>query len=144
MTDVLMFNAPDGGEILVENGVVALSDGLETAAYLALFGGNSDDSGDAAESPLQWWGNHDELNPARKYRSRFQYLMFRLPPITSNLLRLEEAALADLQPTFEGVATNISVRCSMPAINRIAVTINFEIDGAVNTFTFTEDWGANT
>lgn len=136
-----MFNTSDGGEVLVENGIMALSDGLETAAYLALFGGNSEDSGDQAESRKQWWGNHDEPNPARQYRSRFQYLMWRLPAITSNLLVLEEAALADLQPVFEGVATSVSVRCSMPGINRLTVTINFEIDGASQEFTFTENWG---
>lgn len=142
MTDVLFFNTADGGEVEVVNGVMTLDDGWATAAYLSLFGGNSEDSGDEAEGPLQWWGNVGETDPARKYRSEFQYLLTSLPAITSNLVRLEEAAVRDLTRTFDGIADRITARASMPALNRLAVAINIEVNNVTRTFMLASAWGS--
>ena len=70
--DVALRQTVDGGEITVINGIVELDGGLETSVYLSLFGGNVDDPGDRV-SDKTWWGNYDETNPNRKYRSRLQY-----------------------------------------------------------------------
>lgn len=124
MTDVLLRQTDDGGDIVHENGLALLSEGLETAAYLSLFGGNQDDGGDAAGLRLQWWGNVDELEPVRRYRSETQKLLQALPAVPRNLLRLEQAAGRDLAWMLEtGVALEVSVAASIPAVNRIRLTV---------------------
>lgn len=124
MTDVLLRQTADGGNITVEAGLFLLSEGLETAVYLSLFGGNEQDPANA-ESDQQWWGNLGEIEPARTYRSETQYLLQALPAIPSNLLRIEQAARRDLQWMLdEGVAKSASVAASIPALNRVVVDLN--------------------
>jgi phage gp46-like protein len=123
MTDVLLRQTNDGGEITVEAGLFLLSEGLETAAYLSLFGGNEQDPGDQ-DSREQWWGNIGELVPARTYRSETQYLLRSLPAVPSNLRRIEQAAARDLQWMLDvGVAKSVSVAARIPALNRVLVDV---------------------
>ena len=63
--DVKLFQNADGGEVTVEDGVAEMSGGLETSAFLSLFGGNEDDDG-LRGSSATWWGNLDETQPARE------------------------------------------------------------------------------
>lgn len=124
MTDVLLRLAPDGGDITVDNGLVLMSDGLETAALLSLFGGNEQDPGNA-DSSQQWWGNLDQTTPARTYRSETQYLLRSLPAVPANLRRIEEAASRDLAWMLESeVATSITVAASIPALNRVRLDVS--------------------
>lgn len=126
MTDVLLRQTDDGGSITVEGGLVLLSEGLETAAYLSLFGGNEDDAADA-DTTLQWWGNLTETEPERTYRSETQFLLKSLPAIPANLRRIEQSAARDLQWMLDAsVATSIGVEATIPALNR--VRINLTID----------------
>lgn len=141
MTDVLFFHTPDGGEIDLVNGQVRLTNGDEGFVYLALFGGNADDSGDEVDKPKQWWGNVNETDPARQYRSEFQYLLRTLPLVSGNLVLFEEAAERDLARAYNGIAKLVSARCSIPAPRRIRVEINVERDGEVRAFEITEEWG---
>lgn len=141
MTDVLFFHTPDGGELDLVNGQIRLTNGYEGCAYLALFGGNSDDSGDEVDVRKQWWGNVDEPDPARQYRSEFQYLLRTLALVSGNLVLFEEAAERDLARAFGGVASLVAARCSIPAPRRIQVDINIEVDGATHAFDITEHWG---
>ncbi len=121
MTDVLLRQTNDGGEITVENGLVLMSDGYETGAYLSLFGGNQDDAGDDASARLQWWGNLDETEAASRYRCETQYLLSSgLPAVPSNLRRFEQAASRDLAWFVEtGNARSVAVSASIPALNRV-------------------------
>lgn len=122
MTDVLLRQTNDGGDITVENGLVLMSEGLETAAYLSMFGGNEDDPGEGA-TELQWWGNIGETEPARTYRSETQHLIRSLPATSGNLRRIEQAAARDLQWMIDGgVAESITVEASIPSLNRVLVS----------------------
>jgi hypothetical protein len=67
-----------------------MSGGLETSAYLSLFGGNEDDAG-LSDKTMQWWGNVG-AEQAKQYRSETQNLLKSLPLTSSNLLRVEAAA----------------------------------------------------
>lgn len=123
MTDVLLRQTNDGGDITAEAGLLAMSDGLETAAYLSLFGGNEQDPGDA-DSAESWWGNVGELEPARQYRSETQYLLRSLPAVPANLRRIEEAAERDLEWMLDsGIAKSIAVSASIPELNRVRVDV---------------------
>jgi phage gp46-like protein len=141
--DVLLCQTNDDGEINVVDGVVEMSGGLETAAYLSLFGGNEDDDG-RDNSPVTWWANLDEVDPSRQYRSETQNLLQALPATTGNLRRIEDAATRDLAWfTQNNVASSVSVVASIPGLNKIKLTINIEAVGEESSFEFVENWKAS-
>lgn len=141
--DVLLCQTNDDGEINVDNGIVEMSGGLETAAYLSLFGGNEDDDG-RADNPATWWANLDEVDPARQYRSETQNLLQALPATTGNLRRIEDAAVRDLAWfTQANVASSVAVAASIPGLNKIKLTINIEAVGEESSFDFVENWKAS-
>jgi phage gp46-like protein len=123
VTDVLLRQTQDGGDLTLEGGLFAVSDGLEAAAYLSLFGGNEQDAGgsDLTES---WWGNLTEPDPARRYRSETQHLLRSLPATPSSLLRIEQAAARDLAWMIdEGVVKTVTVAARIPELNRVQVDV---------------------
>ena len=137
--DVKLFQTDDDGEITVENGLVEMSGGLETAAYVSLFGGNEDDDG-SEDNPNNWWANLNETDPTRRYRSETQNLLQALPATTGNLRRIEDAAGRDLSWFVDlNIATSLSVSASIPGINRIKLTIDIDGDTSVE---FVENWKA--
>lgn len=140
MADVLQFNTADGGEIEILNGRPTMTNGLETAAYLSLFGGNERDGGIAADDHLQWWGNLGETEPARRYRSETQHLLRALPAITANLRRVEAAAGRDLAWMVGSVAEEVVAVAGMPGRNRVALDIRITVDGKVIPLRFEEPW----
>ena len=137
--DVILCQTPDDGEISVAAGSVAMSGGLETAAYLSLSGGNEDDDGSDG-NPANWWGNIDETQAEREYHSETQNLLQGLPATANNLRKVEDAARRDLAWMVSvGAATEIEVAATIPAINRVKLTI--DIDGD-QTLEFVENWQA--
>jgi len=144
MTDVLLFHTADGGEIEYTNGQATMSDGLSTAAYLSLFGGNERDSGSDADEPLEWWGNRGETDETRKYRSRTQSLLRSLPTTSANLQLLEEAANADLAWMIEtGIADSVAAAARITAPKRIEFDVAIVIGDETFPFTFEETWTAS-
>jgi phage gp46-like protein len=144
--DVLLFQTDNEGDINVVGGLVEMSGGLETAAYLSLFGGNEDDTGiDSNDNPLTWWANLDETDPALQYRSETQNLLQGIPATTGNLIRIEDAAKRDLAWFIEKkVASTIVVTASIPGINRIKIVIDIEARGEESSFEFVENWKVST
>jgi len=141
--DVLLFQTNDGGNITVENGVTEMSPGLETMAYLCMFGGNEDDDG-RADNPFNWWGNINENEPSKQYRSETQHLLQSLSVTTGNLRKIEDAVNRDLAVFIEQkIATSISVAVIIPALNTVSITINIEARGEETSFEFVENWKAS-
>lgn len=121
MTDVLLRQTNDGGDITIQGGLLLMSDGLETAAYLSLFGGNEDDPADT-DPTLQWWGNLLESEAARAYRSETQFLLAALPAIPANLRRIEQAVARDLKWMIDtALAQSVAVEATIPALNRVRI-----------------------
>lgn len=121
MTDVLLRQTNDGGDVTIENGLLLMSEGLETSAYLSLFGGNEDDPA-ATDTAQQWWGNLLEDEPERAYRSETQFLVASLPAVPFNLRRIEQAAARDLQWMIDtGVAQSVTVEATIPNVNRVLI-----------------------
>lgn len=137
--DVILCQTIDDGDISVENGIVAMSGGMETAAYLSLFGGNEDDDG-SDNNPANWWGNIDETQAEREYRSETQHLLQALPATANNLRRVEAAAGRDLAWFISaGAATEITVVATIPALDQLKLTIDGVGD---STLEFLENWQA--
>lgn len=138
--DVKLFQTDDDGEISVNDGIVEMSGGLETAAYLSMFGGNEDDDG-REDNPYNWWANLDETETAKQFRSETQNILQSIPATTGNLLRVEDAVNRDLAWFLENnVASSVTVSVGMPAVNRIKITIDIEANGEESSFDFVENW----
>ncbi len=141
--DVLLQQTNDNGEIEVVNGVTTMTGGFETMVYLCLFGGNEDDDG-SANNPKTWWGNLGEIDPDLRYVSETQNLLKSLPAISSNLLRIQAAAERDLAVFLnKNIASSVTVAVSIPALNRITITVDVEAEGEKSSFKFTENWEAS-
>jgi phage gp46-like protein len=125
----------------IENGVIVMTGGFETAALLSLFGGNVDDDGSASTLADQYWGNLIETLPERRLRSRTQHLLQSTPATSANLRRIEEAARLDLAWFLElNVADTVEITASIPALNRIALSVFIAARGKESNFTFTLNW----
>ena len=136
--DVLLFQTNDDGDISVTGGLVEMSGGLGTAAYISLFGGNEDDDG-LPNNVMTWWGNIVETEKSRKYISETQYLLESMPITSQNLLRIEEAAKRDLAWfKDEGVATKVEVNASILGLNMIKLVISIDQE----QYEFIENWRA--
>lgn len=144
MTDVLLFQTNDNGEIEIEDGLVTLTPGLDTAAYLSLFGGNWKDDG-SQNNRQTWWGNIGEQDPSQRYRSETQYLLGTIPAITRNLRRIEDAATRDLQWLLdESIASSLTVSASLIGLNRVKIEVIIRAEGDESQFNYTENWRAST
>lgn len=138
MTDVRLYQTDDGGEIDYVNGQAVMSDGLGTAGYLSLFGGNEEDSGLEADDLKQWWGNFSEVEPEKRYRSETQYLLNTLPLTPNALPRIEDAAKRDLAWLVDtGILSDIVVSARIPALNRIAIEVYNQLGETVFSLQYT-------
>lgn len=138
--DVLLFQTNDGGEIVINNGLTTLSNGIETATYLSMFGGNEDDD-NSQDNKFSWWGNLSENDPAKQYRSETQNLLQSIPAIPANLRRVEDAIKRDLAWFLtEGVASEITAVATLPAVNTINIKITMTTENELYNFNFNEVW----
>ena len=141
--DVLIRQTPDGGEITIEDGITEMTQSFESCVYLALFGGNKDDDG-TDDNPRTWWGNRDEDNPSRQYRSRTQNLLESIPAVPANLRRIEQAASLDLEFFItEQIASEVTVAASIPGVNKVQLSIQIGAFGRKDSFNFVENWMAS-
>ena len=138
--DVYLFQTDDDGEINVTGGIVEMNGGLETAAYLSLFGGNENDNG-LDQNENEWWGNISEVQPSRKYRSETQNLLRSIPATSGNLRRLEDSASRDLAWFVqENVASSVTIVATIPELNTLKLTVNINAEGRESNFEFIENW----
>lgn len=143
MSDVLLFQTVDNGNINVVNGQTELTDGFETAVYISLFGGNEADDGTDGNSQ-NWWGNLDENDPSGVIRSETGYIINMSRPIPANLGNIEDAAVRDLQWMIDsGAASSVEATASMPGLNRVNLSITIRAEGEETQFTFSENWKAS-
>lgn len=143
MADIFLFHRDgDGGEIEIIAGQPTLEQGLETATYLSLFGGNEDDSGLTDGDPKSWWANFEEPDAKRRYRSKVQHLLRSLPATSGNLRRVEDAARDDLAWMVNEINAAVEVEASIPALNRIELKGVITIGKSKYPFKFPADWSA--
>jgi phage gp46-like protein len=130
MTDVLIKQTNNEGDIECVGGVVTLTGGFESAVYLSLFGGSS-----------EYWGNLLETDPARQYDGETERAMNGVPSTPANLRKIEQAAQRDLSWLITTKAANtVSVSASMPGVNKITFLISISAVGLESQFEFTENW----
>ena len=144
MTDVLLYQTADDGDIISQNGVVQLTNQFDTAVYISLFGGNFADDG-IPDSNQQWWGNSLDADTSRHVRGETETLLSGLPVVSRNLRKVEAAALRDLNwMLMSKVADNITAVASIPTINKIKLVITITAQGEESQFEYVENWKAGS
>lgn len=140
--DVKLIDSLDDGDLEIVEDFVQMTGGIETAAYLSIFGGNKRDNGTAATKKHEWWGNQLETDPNKKLVSRTQNIMFTTPSTPNNLLKIIEAAKQDLA-WFKntGFADIIEVVANIPAPKKLKLSFRILKDGELlEDFEFLENW----
>lgn len=140
--DISLFQTLDDGEITVEEGIFLTGDGLGTAVYLSLFGGNVEDDG-FSENSNQWWANVANDPPSKQYRSRTQHLLISLSMTLGNLKRVQDAVIKDLDWMLdEKIASSISAVVVVEDANRISISVSINAEGDVSEFRYVTNWKA--
>jgi hypothetical protein len=144
VTDVQHFQTNDGGDIRLDGDVIT-DDGIASAFYLSLFGGEMDDDGSEATESKQWWGNFIEGEPTRRYRSQTQSVLRSMPATSGNLRRVEAAIAADLTWAVDtGLATYAAGRARLPRLSMIQIDLFTEINGETITISLPPmPWGVS-
>lgn len=139
--DIVLYQTPNGGDICIDNGIIAMDGGLSTCVYLSLFGGNEDDNG-LANNSATWWGNIDVDHAAQKYISLTQHILKSLPATSFNLIKLNDAVEADLDWLLsEKIMTSIIVAVSIPKMNEVHISIEMaNIQGVTQNLQYTQNW----
>jgi len=141
MSDVIIYQTIEDGEVSLVDGAIELSGGLSSAAYLALFGGNIQDAGRKDDS-AQWWGNEIEDDPDFTYRSATQHALRSLPVTSANIRKLEIAAEGDLAFFVnKKIATAVSVVVDIPAANRAHIVCTITAQSEEQIFEYLTNWG---
>lgn len=128
MADILLEHTVDGGAFRVSNGDLAIDNGLSTAVYLSLFGGNSEDDGTEATSGQQYWGNRLETEKASMLRGELQAMLNASPITSASIQRIEQAAARDLTWMVDaGLAQAIATEVTIPAVDTIALEVRIQV-----------------
>ena len=137
MTDVLLYDTLDGGELALDGSSIVLTTGLDTAVYLSLFGGNEYDTGLSDDSSDQWWGNLLETDTSKHLRGQLQALLLSTAPNSGNLQRFRDAANNDLRwLTSKGLAKSIDVQVRVLKVQQLQIDISIVINGNNSTYSF--------
>jgi phage gp46-like protein len=143
MTDVRLFQTDNDGDIELDASGIITSQGLESAVYLSLFGGNEGDDGSDATASLQWWGNRlDPDNTDRQYRSQTQAVLLGGMPMTSSTLQGLRVALAnDLAWLVPSIADAVEIEVSVTAPKRVRILVEVTASDKTYPFEFPQEWG---
>lgn len=143
MPDVRIYQTDDGGEIDFVNGAPTMAAGIESAAYLSLFGGNERDAGNVSTEKLQWWGNFGEQLPERTYRSETQHLLTSIVAIPANMRRVQDAVTRDLAwMVTSGVVDSVDALVTMPRVRGIHIELAFVVGNETYSVGLDADWEA--
>lgn len=140
--DVLLISTLDGGDIIVDNDLVKMTGGFETAIYLSLAGGNIEDNGTESTKNKGWWGNQLEDDQSKKLISRLQNLIKAIPATPANLRKAIQAASDDLAWFIsDGIADSVPVQGSLVERNRLQLIIEIIKDGEkLAEFKWLQNW----
>lgn len=130
--DVLLFQAVDGGNIIVENGITQMTTGLETAVYLSLF------------SPEDWYGNDTVDDESERIQSQTEAIITGKPQTSKNYQLLDQAIQLDLKWLMDqNHADKIETSVSAAALNRVNISITITQDSNDLNLTIPIEWGNN-
>lgn len=125
--DLHIFESGDGGELVVLNGDLVLSETLFQTIYLALFGGNVAAStiGNEIQSEerFDYWGNSLVFpnSPSRQFNSETERTLLEVTTNSIGRLKIKSAVENDLN--FLKNIANISVEVVILSLDKIQIGI---------------------
>lgn len=129
MSDILLFQTEDGGEVEVTNGVLTLTNGLETASYLSMFGGDD------------WFANVLQDSESSRLTGETQTVIDTTPPSSAGLLLIEDAAVRDhAWMIADGLASKVTATATLSgSVLGIEILVEYD-DGETNRLDFSLNW----
>jgi len=126
-TDLMMYETGSGGDLMIKNNDIETINGLTNQVYLALFGGNVeqstyDDLNDIDER-LDWWGNN-YLSDEFQFNSIFEKTLMDVALNSEGVNTLINAAKQDLKYLEE--YADIEISGAVTQINRFELTVNLK------------------
>lgn len=130
--DVLLFQTLNDGDISITDGIIKMTQGLETAVYLSLF------------SPSDWFGNEAAETKDEELSSRTNDFIRSKPQSSKNYQLLVQAVEDDLKwLTQNNHADRVSASVSSDGLNRVMISIVIEQDSGSTNLTIPVEWGSN-
>ena len=123
--DLLLIETPDGGDCVIQDGLIKADHAFGTAFYISLFGGNKADAG-KVKNRNTWWGNTlPDIPENEKIVSRFQNYIQTAPMTVKNIKEAVNMAELDLKWAIEEkIADKINIRARAEGINRLRLFID--------------------
>ena len=132
MNDLRLIETFDGGDVVVSNNDLELTNELNNQVYLALFGGNVEQSTaevnqEISNERFDFWGNElfHQDEPDFQFNSNFERALQTVALNTEGLQELEQIALADL--AFLNEFGTVSVDISIRQVDGIRISVNIDL-----------------
>jgi len=132
MTDLTIRETLNGGDLVLEGNDLQLTNELTNQVYLALFGGNVEQSTDEinleiANERFDFWGNElfHQDEPEFQFNSAFERTLNRVALDTQGIQELEQVGEQDLSFLSEFGTVTFSI--SLVSHNRIRVYMNLDL-----------------
>lgn len=124
--DIALIETGNGGDLQMKGSDLALVFGLENMPYMAMFGGNVEQSTKAKVVEVEsfdWWGNNLLMpyDPKNQFNSLCERYINTIPLTSEGRVLIENGIKSDLE-FFRGIAT-VSVTVSIVATDRLDVKI---------------------
>ncbi len=137
MTDILIYESGNGGEMYLKNGDIEMTDGLFNQPYLAHFGGNTEASTTGEEQEgterFDWWGNALFFaQPDAQMNSNLERTLNKTALSSAGRLEIERQAAIDIDYLAE-IAT---VASEAAIIGNDKIRISDKLNQSVRSFTW--------
>ena len=114
--DLSIYETGNGGDLILKNGDLEITEGLTNQPYLAHFGGNKEASTTGEEiqgtERLDWWGNSFFINDeAGQMNSELERALDKNNLSSSGRIEIENQAKEDLKflADVAEISTNVSI-----------------------------------
>lgn len=144
--DLTFYSNFDGGDLSLGNDDLNTIEGLSNQVYLALVGGNIEQSTDPELSELEqrfdWWGN-SLLQESNQFNSEFERIVNSVALNSEGLIAVETAVKKDLEYLKE--FANITISADLIGIAKLQITVTIiEPDATSIKFKYIWDGTRNT
>ena len=145
MSDLKLIETFDGGDLVLNGNDLQVIDGFQNMIYLALFGGNIEQSTkefDEDEERFDYWANDLLMldSPDIQYNSETERTLNEVTLNSRGRLLIEQSVKKDLE--FMQDFGNIDVNVSIIQSDRVKINVIIKEPNELNSNEFNYIWGA--
>ncbi|MBB6236489.1 phage gp46-like protein [Pedobacter sp. AK013] len=129
--DLLLYESGNGGEIIIQNNDLILTDQILQQAYLCLFGGNVEASTRGDELPNEirkdWWGNslfYGDVK-SKQFNSQTEKALMDNPLTSSGRVSIIRSVESDLK--YLKNVSNVEVNAFLLSVNKMKIEIKLSM-----------------